>query len=101
MGRVGAGLGQTLGFVWSAPSDEHPGQHGVQQEAGAAQRLCGETEPRPRPQTAGPQDQDEGMIPSQIGMCPNARHASLTDGARTLGPDSVHSAADDRDEGGQ
>lgn len=80
--RAGAGLGQTLGFVWSAAGHQHPGQHGVQQEAGAAQRLRGETEPRPRPQTAGPQGQDKGTTPTQNAMRPNGCHVTVTNGLK-------------------
>lgn len=57
---AGAGLGETLVLVRSAPSDEHPGQHDVQQEVQSARRSCRETKQRPRPQTAGSQAQDQG-----------------------------------------
>lgn len=63
---AGAGLGETLVFVRSAPSDEHPGQHDVQQEVESTQRSCRETKQRPRPQTAGSQAQDEGTGSAKI-----------------------------------
>lgn len=64
--RAGARLRETRVFVWSSSSDKHPGQHDVQQEVGSTQRICGKTKQRPRPQTAGPQAQDKGIIISKL-----------------------------------
>lgn len=46
--------------VGSAASDQHPGQHDLRQEVGAAERARSEGQQKPRPETAGAPSEDEG-----------------------------------------